>query len=61
MLPNDLKISLLKKGENYNYLRIVEAENINTKKIKEKFKAEYPNTPEKLWSHKSIVEISSKL
>ena len=61
MLPNDLKISLLKKGENYKYLRIVEVEDINTKKIKEKVRAEFLNAPEKFLSHKSIVEISSKL
>ena len=41
MLPNDHKISSLKEGENYKYLGIVEAEDINTKKMKEKVKAEY--------------------
>ena len=40
MLPNDLKI-LLKEGENYKYLRILETEDINTKKMKEKVKTEY--------------------
>ena len=37
MLPNDLII----KRENYKYLGILEAEYINTKKMKEKVKAEY--------------------
>ena len=41
MLPNDLKISSLKEDENYKYLEILEAEDINTNKMKEKFKAEY--------------------
>ena len=39
MLPNDLKISTLKEGKNYKYLGILEAEDINTKKMKEKVKA----------------------
>ena len=33
-----LKISSLKEGENYKYLRIFEAEDINTKKMKENVK-----------------------
>ena len=41
MVPNDLKISSLKEGENYKYLGILEAEDISTEKIKEKAKAEY--------------------
>ena len=39
MLPNDLKISSLKEAENYKYLGILGAEDINTKKMKEKVKA----------------------
>lgn len=31
ILPNDLKIFLLKESENYKYLGILEAEDINTK------------------------------
>ena len=41
MLPNDLKISSLKEGENYKYLGIHQAEDISTEKIKGKVKAEY--------------------
>ena len=41
MLPNDLKISSLKEDENNKYLGILEAEEKNTKKMKEKVKAEY--------------------
>ena len=41
MLPNDFKISLLKKGENYKYLGTCEAEDINTKEMKEKVKGPY--------------------
>ena len=41
MLPNDLKIFSLKEGENCKYLGIFEAEDINTKKMKGKIKAEY--------------------
>ena len=41
MLPNDLKISSLKEGENYKYLGILQAEDISTEKIKGKVKAEY--------------------
>ena len=41
MLPNDLKIFSLKEGENYKYLGILEVEDINIKKMKEKVKAEY--------------------
>ena len=40
MLPNDLKISALKEGKNCKYLGILEAEDINTKKMKEKVEAE---------------------
>ena len=36
MLPNDLKISSLKEGENYKYLGILETEDINTRKNKRK-------------------------
>ena len=39
ILPNDFKISSLKGGENYKYLGILETE--DTKKMKEKVKAEY--------------------
>ena len=41
MLPNDLKISSLKEGENNRYLGILEAEEKNTKQMKEKVKAKY--------------------
>ena len=42
MLPNDLKISSLKEGENYKYLGILEAEDIIiSKKMRGKVKAEY--------------------
>ena len=61
MLPKDLKISSLKKGENYKCLSTLVAEDINTKKMKEKVKVEYLNAPEKFLSQNSIVEISSKL
>ena len=40
MLPNDLKISSVKEGENCKYLGKLEAEDITTKKIKEKIKGE---------------------
>ena len=40
MLPKDLKISSLKGCENYKYLEILEAKEINSKKMKEKVKAE---------------------
>ena len=38
MLPSDVKVSSLKQGENYKYLGILEAEDINTKKMKKKSK-----------------------
>ena len=41
MLPKDLKIFSLKEGENYKYLEILEAKEINSKKMKKKVKAEY--------------------
>ena len=41
MLPNDLKISSLREGENCRYLGTLEAEDINTKKMKRKVKAKY--------------------
>ena len=44
MFPNDLKISSFKEGENYKYLRILEAEDINTKKMKEKVKGVHRRT-----------------
>ena len=59
MLSNNLKISSIKEGENYRYLGILETEDINTKKIKEKTNT--LGTPGKLLSQNSIVEISSKL
>ena len=34
MLPNNLKISSLKKGESYNYIEMLEAEDINPKDMK---------------------------
>ena len=40
MLPNNLKIFSLKKGENYKYLGILEAKDINTKKMNENVKTE---------------------
>ena len=51
MLPNDLKI-LLKEGENYKYLRILETEDINTKKMKEKVKTEYRRCTRKVLESK---------
>ena len=59
MLSNNLKISSIKEGENYRYLGILETEDVNTKKIKEKTNT--LGTPGKLLSQNSIVEISSKL
>ena len=41
ILPNNLKISSLKEAENYKYPGILEAENINTRKMNEKVKTEY--------------------
>ena len=41
MLPNNLKKFSLKEGENFKHLWILEAEDMNTKKMKEKVKAEY--------------------
>ena len=54
ILPNDLKVSSLKEGENCKYLGITEAEDINTKENKRKIQKE------KFQSQNSIVEISSK-
>ena len=34
MLPKNLKISSLKKGESYNYLELLESEDINPKDMK---------------------------
>ena len=50
-LSNDLKISSLKE----------DIKDINTKKVKEKIKAEYLRRTEKFFIQNSIVEISSKL
>ena len=61
MLPNDLKISSLKEGENNKYLGILEAEEKNTKQMKEKVKANTLAAPERFLSQNSTVEISSKL
>ena len=47
MSLNHLKISSLKEGENCNYLEIIEADDINTKKMKEKVKAEYLRSTKK--------------
>ena len=60
MLPNDLKI-LLKEGENYKYLRILETEDINTKKMKEKSKLNTVGAPERFLSQNLIVKVSTKL
>ena len=60
MLPNDLKI-LLKEGENYKYLRILETDDINTKKMKEKSKLNTVGAPERFLSQNLIVKVSTKL
>ena len=52
MLPNDLKVSSLKEGENYKYLGIRKAEDINTKKMKEKVKAGYLRRTRKVFESK---------
>ena len=41
MLLSDLETSSLKEGKNYKSLETIETEDINTKKMKEKAKAEY--------------------
>ena len=52
MLPNNLKIFSLKEGENYKYLGILEAKDINTKKMNENFKAEYLRRTRKVLNSK---------
>ena len=50
MLPNNLKISSLKEGGNHKYQGILEAKDINTKKMKEKSKLNTLGTPESFLS-----------
>ena len=52
MLPNNLKIFSLKEGENYKYLGILEAKDINTKKMNENVKAEYLRRTRKVLNSK---------
>ena len=52
MLTNDLKISSLKEGESYKYLGTLEAEDINTKKTKEKVETEYLRRTRKILESK---------
>ena len=52
MLPNDLKISSLKEGESYKYFGTLEAEDINTKKTKEKVETEYLRRTRKILESK---------
>ena len=52
MLTNDLKISSLKDGESYKYLETLEAEDINTKKTKEKVETEYLRRTRKILESK---------
>ena len=52
MLPYNLKIFSLKEGENYKYLGILEAKDINTKKMNENVKAEYLRRTRKVLNSK---------
>ena len=49
MLPKDLKIFSLKEGENYKYLEILEAKEINSKKMKKKSKLNTLGSPERFF------------
>ena len=52
MLTNDLKISSLKECEKYKYLGILEIEDINARKMKEKVKAKYLRRTKKVFESK---------